>query len=279
MSTTAMDVRAAVDAVPLWYHTIDLPGGVTTPGAFDLRGLIDKFPWPDVRGKRCLDVGTYDGFLAWELERRGASEVVATDIPNHEDWDWPAGARAQGGAALAKLAGPEKGKGFRTAHEALGSKVQRREISVYHLSPEEVGTFDVVVCGSLMLHLRDPVRALEAIRSVCTGEFMSLEEISLGMTLRHPRRPVAELRFDDELCQWWVVNTAGHRRMVEAAGFEVLRQTRPYVEPYGEAHPKPSKAPGELARTVTRKVTTGDDGVPHAGLLARPRLQAPPVRV
>ena len=37
-------------------------------------------PWPDVRGKRCLDVGTYDGFLAFELERRGAASVVATDI-------------------------------------------------------------------------------------------------------------------------------------------------------------------------------------------------------
>ena len=155
----------------------------------------------------------------------------------------------------------------------------RKEISVYHLTPEEMGTFDVVVCGSLMLHLRDPVRALEAIRSVCSGHFMSLEEISLGMTLRHRKRPVAELRFDDELCQWWVVNLAGYKRMVEAAGFEVLQQTKPWVEPYGVAHPKPGRSLSELRTTLTRKVVTGDDGVPHAGLLARPRLQAPPVPV
>src|SRR3712207_4951658 len=101
-----MDVRAAVDAVPPWYHTIDLPGGVTTPGAFDLRRIVHKMPWPEVRGKRCLDVGTYDGFLSWEMERRGAAEVVAVDIPDHDDWDWPAGARARGGEALAALAGP-----------------------------------------------------------------------------------------------------------------------------------------------------------------------------
>lgn len=277
--TTEMNVKAAVEGVPLWYHTIDLPGGVTTPGAFDLRGLIDTFPWPDVKGKRCLDVGTYDGFLAWEMEKRGASEVVAVDIPDHNNWDWPAGARAKGGAELARLAGPEKGRGFRVAHEALGSKVQRVETSVYHLDPEELGTFDVVVCGSLMLHLRDPVRALEAIRRMCHGEFMSLEEISLGMTLRHPRRSVAEMRFDDNLCQWWVVNLRGHKRMVEAAGFEVLRQTKPYVEPFGAGHPPASQRASEKVTATVRKVTAGGDGVPHAGLLARPRLEAPPVPV
>ena len=61
-----------LDAVPLWYHTLELPGGIVTPGWFDLRGVVDRLPWPDVRGKRCLDVGTYDGFYAFELERRGA---------------------------------------------------------------------------------------------------------------------------------------------------------------------------------------------------------------
>ena len=42
-----------------------------------------------------------------------------------------------------------------------------------------------MVCGTLMLHLRDPSRALEAIRTVCTGEFMSSEEIDLRLTVRY----------------------------------------------------------------------------------------------
>src|SRR4051794_729406 len=110
--TAVADVGAAVDSVPLWCHTLDLgPGGVT-PGWFDLRPVVGKLPWPDVRGKRCLDVGTYDGFLAFEMERRGAAEVVALDIPNHEDWDWPADVRAMGPEHLAEIAGPEKGVGF-----------------------------------------------------------------------------------------------------------------------------------------------------------------------
>ena len=150
-------------------------------------------PWPDVRGKRCLDVGTWDGYLAFELERRGASEVVALDIPDHQDWDWPPDVRAQGGERLAELAGPEKGAGFSVAREAKGSAVEKVDMTVYDLSPERVGNFDVVLCGSLMLHLRDPLRALEAIRSVCTGQFLSSEQVSLALTLSHPRRPLARL--------------------------------------------------------------------------------------
>jgi tRNA (mo5U34)-methyltransferase len=268
-------------SVTLWYHTIDLPGGITTPGWFDLRPTVDRLPWPDVSGKRCLDVGTYDGFLAFEMERRGAREVVATDIENHEDWDWPAAARARGGAGLALLAG-KKGHGFEVAKAALGSNVEKRLISAYHLTPEEMGKFDVVVCGSLMLHLRDPIRALEAIRSVCDGWFMSIEEISLPLTLLARGRPVAEVRHSPDACQWSVPNMAAHRRMVEASGFEVTRTFGPFAERFGRGH----RAGSLLTRLrhrpllpLLRRVALGDDGNPHAALLARPCLDAPPIRL
>jgi tRNA (mo5U34)-methyltransferase len=271
----------AVDDVRLWYHTLELPGGVVTPGWFDLRRHVQRLPWPEVRGQRCLDVGTYDGFYAFEMERRGAREVIALDISDHEDWDWPAAARALGGEALARLAG-EKGAGFAAAAQALGSRVQRVQLSAYHLNPEALGTFDVVLCGSLMLHLRDPVRALEAIRSVCGGWFLSIEEVSLTLGLSFPRRAMAEMRFDEELCQWWVANPAGHRRMAEIAGFEVVRTLRPYREPFGTGHPSfrgdQSEPRGRLRARRDGSLLAGA-GVPHAALLARPRLQAPPVRL
>src|SRR5947208_11455608 len=123
---SASSARAAVDAVPLWYHTLALPGGVTTPGWFDLRPIVERLPWPDVRGKRCLDVGTYDGFFAFELERRGAASVMATDISDHSQWDWPRAARERGAEYLASVAG-EKGRGFEIARSALGSAVEKRE--------------------------------------------------------------------------------------------------------------------------------------------------------
>lgn len=260
--------------VALWYHTLSLPGGVVTPGWFDLRGIVDTLPWPDVRGKRCLDVATYDGFYAFELERRGAAKVIATDIPDHEDWDWPAAMRARAGDDLAAVVG-EKGHGFERAHAALQSRVEKRVLSVYELDPSELGTFDVVVCGSLLLHLRDPVRALEAIRSVCGGAFMSVEAISLPLSVLFPRRAMAELCEDDQRCQWWTANAAGHRRMVEAAGFSVERTVPRFIEPFGPAHPAAGVRPrGPRARAADafQRVFAGGRGVPHAALLARPRV-------
>lgn len=264
------DARAAVAANPLWYHTLDVAPGVTTPGWFDLRPILDDLPWPDVHGKRCLDVGTYDGHLAFELERRGASEVVATDISHHAQWDWPSRIRARGVAALPVIAG-EKGAGFRTAAQLLGSQATREEISVYDLTPERVGTFDVVVCGSLTLHLRDPLRALEAIRSVCTGRFLAAETLRPQLEagpLR--RRPVAELDGVSDLCQWWTPNRAGHRRMVEAAGFDVVEAPRPFCIPLGPAHPAPPRTLPVLARAARTYVAGRGVGVLTGAVLARP---------
>ncbi len=265
-----------VQEVSVWYHTLELPEGTVTPGWFDLRQRVATLPWPDVRGKRCLDVGTYDGFYAFELERRGASEVVAVDIPSHEEWDWPAAIRARGGAELALLAGA-KGGGFEVAHRALGSAASKLELSVYDLDPAELGTFDVVVCGSLMLHLRDPVRGLEAIRSVCEGWFLSVETVSRRLSVAH--RPIAEMRFDPELCQWWIPNAAGHRRMVEIAGFQIVRSTAPFTLPFGPGHPasRPASGRGPLSLLTRLAAKRGirRPGVPHAALLARPTLPTP----
>src|SRR4051812_33512280 len=257
----------------LWYHTVDLGDGVVTPGWFDLRPIVERMPWPDVRGKRCLDVGTYDGFLAFELERRGASEVVAIDIGSHENWDWPPDMRATGADNLARLAGPEKGVGFEIAKRALGSKVERVIMSVYDLSPDTPGgMFDIVTCGSLMLHLRDPMRALEAIRSVCAGQFLSAEQINLPLTAMLRRTPVLHLNGSGELCQWFVPNAAGHRRMLFAAGFEILRSSKPYTIPYGIAHPTPSDALEARARRALERTLAGGPGVPHSSSLTQSRV-------
>lgn len=261
------EVSELVRSNAMWYHTMELRPGIVTPGWFDLRPVVDLLPWPDVTGKRCLDIGTYDGFLAFELERCGASEVVATDIESHEEWDWPPAYRARGLEYLKSVAG-EKGQGFAIASKVLSSSVRRVFISVYDLSPENVGVFDVVVCGSLLLHLRDPFRALESVRSVCKGSFMSLEQIDVDLSVMHRRKPLTTLAHINRT-QWHVPNLAGHRQMVAAAGFRIDRAIRPYGLAFGVAHPRPSGGP--LRRLKTRLVT-GSFGVPHSALLATPSL-------
>ena len=60
-----------------WYHTLELRPGIETPGWFDLRSLPAELPIPPaLDGQRALDVGTFEGFWAFEMEGRGA-EVMA----------------------------------------------------------------------------------------------------------------------------------------------------------------------------------------------------------
>src|SRR4051794_41769480 len=105
---------------------------------------------------RALDVGTFDGFWAFELERRGADEVIAIDLLDPARWDWPEVSPA---AVLESLAARKRGgEGFLVARAALRSSVVRMERSIYELDPDEIGEFDFVYAGSPPPHLRGPVR-------------------------------------------------------------------------------------------------------------------------
>lgn len=264
----APELAGEIAAHPLWYHTLDLGNGIVTPGWFDLRGVVSRLPWPDVRGKRCLDVGTWDGCLAFELERRGAAEVIATDIADPRGWDWPVRERERGPAAIAAMAGERNGRGFELAKRALGSAVERVEVNVYELSPERVGTFDVVVCGSLLLHLRDPVGALEAMAGVCDGQLLSAEQVDAPLSALLRRRPAARFRRGDN-CQWWIPNRAGHLAMLRAAGLEVERASDVYAIPLGRGHRDHGRRPG-VAELATRAFA-GGPGMAHAAALTHPR--------
>src|SRR4051794_27943263 len=154
-----------------WYHVLELAPGVVTPGWYDLRGVVARVPLPaSLAGARCLDIGTFDGVWAFEMERRGAAEVIGIDILDPRAWDWPVAASEQAISDLERR--KEGGAGFEIARTALDSRVQRRERSIYDLDPEVDGEFDLVYLGSLLLHLRDPVRALERARSVCRGRLL-----------------------------------------------------------------------------------------------------------
>src|SRR3712207_9588764 len=114
MNATAQEAREAIASSPLWYHVIEVAPGVATPGWFDLRPIVDRMPWPDVAGKRCLDVGTYDGFLAFELEGRGAAEVVAVALHPHTKGGVPPAMRAPGGERPAAGGWPRTNPGSPT---------------------------------------------------------------------------------------------------------------------------------------------------------------------
>ena len=202
------------------------------------------------------------------MERRGAAEVIAIDILDPRRWDWPANSTDEVVAALGER--KRGGAGFELAREALGSAVERRELSVYDLDPDEVGSFDFVYVGSLLLHLRDPVRALAAVRSVCRGEAVIVDAIDLPKTLLYRRQPVATLDGRGRPW-WWKPNLAGLARLAEAAGFELTAPPRRLFMPLGEGHPRRLRSPRLLLSAAGREELLNSwRGDPHGVLAARP---------
>jgi tRNA (mo5U34)-methyltransferase len=269
-------VQARLDELG-WYHSIDVVDGATTRGWFDLRHALPSIPFPDVRGKRCLDIGTWDGFYAFELERRGAAEVVALDVPDLAGLDYPPEIRAQEGSIdLSHRSVQRRSAGFDLIREILDSKVQWRPGSIYDLDPADIGQFDVVVCGSLLVHLRDPVRALDAVRRVTSGAFLSVEHLHPPVQLLSRRRPLFQLRGVGVDFQWWLPNDAGVKHLLSVGGFDVDRVSPYFLLRHGAA------APAEPGRKLNRRITAlgnrvlardaSASGHLHRAYLAHPRF-------
>lgn len=198
-----------------WYHTQELAPGLVTPGMFDLRPYVDRYGIPeDLTGKTALDVGTFEGFWAFELERRGA-EVTAIDVDRIQDLDWP--------PRLRPASDGRRGEGFELAREALGSKVRRVGLSVYEATPERVGgPFDLVFCGTVLIHLRDPMLALERIASLCRGQFVLADEYSRRLSWLP--FAAADFRGETPWSTWWRPSIRAWQSMVRAAGFESVKR-------------------------------------------------------
>jgi tRNA (mo5U34)-methyltransferase len=250
-----------------WYHSIELPDGVVTAGVFDTIGEREHVPLPaSLEGKRCLDVGTADGFWAFEMEKRGASEVVAVDVPDRSALDWPAQVDQQEWDVVEPLA---EHRGFELARRALGSDVKLEERRVYDLNKNDLGEFDFAFMGSLLLHLRDPVGALEAVRRVVRGELLSVDTISPLLTALHPRQPVARLEAPGWPL-WWLVNLAGYRHMFGVAGWEIVDSGKPFFLKRGSnyRHTPRSERPfyGRFQDAAAQRL-----GVMHSWVLARPQ--------
>jgi tRNA (mo5U34)-methyltransferase len=145
--------RAALESVPLWFHTFSLDGGAMyTPGvARDHRYRIPVLP-QDFSGMSVLDVGTFDGFYAFLAEARGAERVVAVDNEQYRDW-----VLARWGVEL------EGGAGFRTIAELLGSQVEYQRLDAFDLDLLHE-QFDLVFCFGILHRVESPLGLLAVLR-------------------------------------------------------------------------------------------------------------------
>jgi len=198
---SSADLRSRADAIR-WYHSIDLGGGVVTAGVDDSPFRLARVQLPEsLHGKTVLDIGAWDGFFSFDCERRGATRVVAADHFSWHGTGW--GTKA----------------GFTLAREALGSRVEDIDIDVMDLSPERIGTFDVVLFLGVLYHLRHPFLALERVASV-TRDYLIVETVVDLVGFQRPAMafyPGRELNNDPT--NWWGPNVPAVKGMLETLGF------------------------------------------------------------
>lgn len=193
-----------------WYHTIDLGHGLVTPGVDDTPTRIAQLEIPkDLSGRSVLDVGAWDGALSFEAERRGAARVLATDsfCWNGEGWGTK--------------------DGFDFAREAIDSEVEDLEIDPLELSPERMGTFDVVLFVGVLYHMRHPLLVLEHLASVT--DQLAIVDTHVGMVDHEEPAmifyPDAEL--NDDSTNWWGPNPAAVEAMLATVGFTRFERKHP----------------------------------------------------
>lgn len=208
------DVRQRMHAIR-WYHSIDLGGGIVTPGLDRSAARLSRLAIPaDLRGMRVLDIGAWDGFYSFECERRGAADVTAIDSFSWDGSGW--GSKA----------------GFDLAHDVLNSSVESVILDVMDLSPDRVGTFDLVLFLGVLYHLRHPLEALERVASVTRGSLILETQVDL-VGMRRPAMafyPTGELNRDDS--NWWAPNLPALHAMLLDVGFTgVTVITPPYRLP------------------------------------------------
>jgi len=176
------------------YHVLRPLPGIVVKGEYDMTPLLPAFHLPDdLTDKTVLDVGTASGFFAMECARRGA-RVTAVDLVLWDTHHW----------AIAEL---------------MNWDVRRVQMDIYDLQPA-FGQFDLVICGSLLLHLPDPVGAIRRLRGVCRGRTIVSTSAPPDETDAPICEFVGELQEGGAYWAYWNIGAEALRRMLIAADFD-----------------------------------------------------------
>lgn len=259
-SFTRAEIERRVASVPRWWHSIDVGQGVTTPGhktAVQLAAELGTLRLPDLAHKTVLDIGAWDGFYSFAAERRGAAKVTALDhfvwsidLAEHERYYRDCIARGVAPAPYetlpfyrpAELPGK---RGFDTARELLGSKVDGIVADFMTADLHALNTFDVVLFLGVLYHMKHPLQSLERVAAL-TREVAIIETEAIVLPGLE-EQAFCEFFEKDELnhdiSNWWAPNEKALVGMCRAAGFGRVTVTPTKPTPPAWARLAPVLAP------------------------------------
>ena len=208
-----------------WVHAIDLGGGVRTPGAW---GTSNPAIWQaidslDLKGKKVLDIGCWDGMFSFHAEDCGAAAVYATDLTTQRDYT---------GQPTFHIA--------RTARQSKA--LYYPDVSVYDIEELGINDFDVVIFTGIYYHLKDPLRALTSLRRVLKDG----GDIIVEGAILEQEGCVANFYYEDTFCgdtsNWWIPTPECLRQWVRCSFFEITREFQRWGHAENQRHTITAKA-------------------------------------
>ena len=217
------------------YHRVDLPGFEQRTWLWDLRGDEASYLGNyDFAGKRVLEFVAATGGLTFWMEGKGA-EVVAVDLsPEVAETSWdvlitPEDDVSQMKAAMAT--GIQRlNNGFWYVHEQLGSKARLVHGTAYTV-PSEIGRFDVVTLCGILLHLRDPMGALENAVNFTDRAIIIADLVPHFISETLQKLPLAYFMPDRTRrtkhggWTWWHLSPEVYLRYLDLKGFKIISNT------------------------------------------------------
>ena len=185
-----------------WYHSFEFPDGAVIDGYMALvvqKERYARYPIPDdLRDKRLLDIGAWDGWFSFEAERHGANvtAVDCVEIPT-----------------------------FLQIHRRLKSKVDYRVLDFYELPAAGLGKFDVVLFLGVLYHLRHPLLALEIVCGLTTDVAIVESFVIDAETWKQHQGTIPTMEFyetfelGNQYDNWSGLTVACLLAMCRAAGF------------------------------------------------------------
>ena len=223
-----------------WYHTVELPDGLVTPGQYDFREALPAFPFPrDMRGMRVLDIGSATGFFAFEFARRGA-EVVSVELPSLYALDrFPGQDIEQTLAKIRRMMGPHAGETrnsapytpeqmyfyllegpFEFCRKQLGARIARCYSGVYDLTLEKTGgAADLVFMGDILLHTLNPLEALAAVAPLARSKLVLSQTIPESTDGQPAMLYVGGDSLGSDEVSWWLPNKPCLIALLKKLGF------------------------------------------------------------
>jgi 2-polyprenyl-3-methyl-5-hydroxy-6-metoxy-1,4-benzoquinol methylase len=187
-----------------WWHSIKLSEDYTTKGRVGAdhcssEAITNRFGMPlDMTGKTVLDVGTFDGLMAFEAEKRGAKEVAAIDL-------------YQGSG--------ENSDGFHFAKAVLKSQVEFDMVSIESFNEHHNIKYDIVLLYGTIYHVDNPIQHLHALSNLCKE--YALIETAIAQT-NYGDKSVWEFNygFDNDETNKWYPTLNGLKNVLKYVGFK-----------------------------------------------------------